>query len=128
MTVYIFSMLLHRLLAFYALVLQIWCHSFTKDVPHWLPQLLIILSNDIQLKPGPQFQDNFLNFMSWNLNWLTKGNFERARLWWPDGDTTPEGTEIDDLLTLLGLSQLISERANFEAHKEPSCIDLVITN
>ena len=26
------------------------------------------LSNDISKNPGPQFQSNFFNFMSWNLN------------------------------------------------------------
>ena len=41
---------------------------------------------------------------------------------------TPEGTELDDLFTLLGLSQFISEPTNFEPHKNPSCIDLIITN
>ena len=44
-----------------------------------------------------------------------------------DGHTTPEGREIVNLLTSLGLSQLISEPTNFEPYKNPSCIDLVIT-
>ena len=43
-------------------------------------------------------------------------------------DTNPEGTELDDHFTLLGLSQLISEPTNFEPHKIPSCIDLIITD
>ena len=42
--------------------------------------------------------------------------------------TTPEGTKIYELFTKLGLSQLISEPTNFEHHKNPSCIDLVITD
>ena len=46
----------------------------------------------------------------------------------PDGDTTPEGTEIEHLLTSLGLSQVISMSTNLESNKNPSCIDLVITN
>ena len=50
------------------------------------------------------------------------------QFWWPDGDTTPEETKIEYLLTSLGLSQVISEPTNFEPNKNPSCIDLVITD
>ena len=42
--------------------------------------------------------------------------------------TTPEGTEIEHLLSSLGLSQVICEPTNFEPNKQPSCIDLVITD
>ena len=43
-------------------------------------------------------------------------------------EVTPEGTEIENILTSLGLYQLISEPTNYEPHKNPSCIDLVITD
>ena len=57
------------------------------------------------------------------------GDFNaHSQFWWPDGNTTPEGTEIKDLLTSLGLSEIISEPTNFEPNKNPSCIDLVITD
>ena len=48
----------------------------------WYFQLVIYLSNDISKNPGPEphFQNNFLNFMSWNLNSLAKDNFHRVRL------------------------------------------------
>ena len=46
----------------------------------------------------------------------------------PDGDTTPEGSEIELLLSSLDLSQVISEPTNFEPNKNPSRIDLVITD
>ena len=62
------------------LVFQIWCYSYVERVPHWLPVFLIILSNDIHLNPGPHYQNNFFNFMSWNLNSLAKDNFQRVRL------------------------------------------------
>ena len=64
------------------IVFQIWCHSYVKRVPRWLPIVLIILSNDINLNPGPQphFQNNSFNFMSWNVNSLAKNNFQRVRL------------------------------------------------
>ena len=51
-----------------------------------------------------------------------------SQFWWTDGGTTPDGTEIENLLTSLGLSQVISEPTNFEPNKNPSCIDLVITD
>ena len=62
------------------IIFQIRCHSCVKRVPHWLPIILIILSNDVHLNPGPQFQNNFFNFMSWNVNSLAKKNFQRVRL------------------------------------------------
>ena len=62
------------------MVFQISCHSLRKNVPFWLPTILILLSNDIHLNPGPHFQSNFFNFMTWNLNSLAKDNFHRIRL------------------------------------------------
>ena len=46
----------------------------------WYLQLVIYLSNDISKKPGPRFQNNFFNFVSWNLNSLAKDNFKRVSL------------------------------------------------
>ena len=48
-------------------------------MPFWLPIILVRLSNDVHLNPGPHFQNSFLNFMSWNVNSLTKDNFNRVR-------------------------------------------------
>ena len=63
------------------------------------------------------------------LQYFFTGDFNaHSQLWWSDGDTTPEGREIDDLLTSLGLSQIMSEPTNFEPNKNPSCIDLVMTD
>ena len=62
------------------MVFRIWCHSLNKNVPLSLPTILILLSNDIHLNPGPHFQNNFFNFMSWNLNSLAKDKFQRVRL------------------------------------------------
>ena len=48
------------------------------------------------------------------------GDFNgHCQLWWPDGDTTAEGREIENLLSSLGLSQLVSEPTNFEPNKKP---------
>ena len=41
--------------------------------------------------------------------------------------TTAEGREIENLISSLRLSQLISEPTNFDPNKNPSCIDLVTT-
>ena len=49
------------------------------------------------------------------------------RHFWPD-DTTTGGSEIEFLLSSLGLSQVISEPTNFEPNRNPTCIDLVITD
>ena len=62
------------------MVFQILCHSWNKNVPHWLLIILILLSNDVHLNPGPPFPNNFFNFMSWNLNSLAKDNFHRISL------------------------------------------------
>ena len=79
--VFIYSLALTPVTCTLSLVVfQIWCHSLTKNVPRWLPTILILLSNDIHLNPGPHFQNNFFNFMSWNLNSLAKDNFQRIRL------------------------------------------------
>ena len=244
-------------------VFQIWCHAQCSNVPRWLPFILILLANDIELNPGPLLQNQFLTFMNWNLNSLVKENFGRVALieahnaifdydlisvcetnlndsieipdpllpdynfisanhpgnvthggvglfhknslpvihrkdlsfdecivielkfgrkkifftvlyrspsskhgsleferflsafknlhtnimaenphatfftgdfnghsqfWWPDGDTNAEGREIEDLLTSLNLSQIISEPTNFTPNKRPSCIDLIATD
>ena len=42
------------------MVFQTWCHSLKKHVPLWLPIILSLLSNDINLNPGPHFQITFL--------------------------------------------------------------------
>ena len=52
----------------------------------------------------------------------------KSHLWWPDGDETSEGSEIEAMLTSLDLSQVISEPTNFEPGKKPSCIDLIVTD
>ena len=47
---------------------------------------------------------------------------------WPNGNKTPEGVIIDELFTNLGLSQVIFEPTNYEPHKNPLCIDLIVTD
>ena len=58
------------------LVLQICCHSLRNN----LLIILILLSNDIQLNPGPTSENELLKFMTWNLNSFAKDNFQRLNL------------------------------------------------
>ena len=55
------------------------------------------------------------------------GGFNAHSLsWWPNGVTNTECLALDNLLTTLDLSQLISEPTNFEENKSPSCIGLIV--
>jgi len=57
------------------------------------------------------------------------GDFNaHSELWWKGGDTNPEGKDIEELTSLLGLKQLISEPTNIEPSKTRSCIDLIFTD
>ena len=85
----------------------------------------------------PQFNNFLLNFKNLYVNiknenpytMLFAGDFNaHSKLWWNNGDTNPEGMEIEELTSLLGLKQLISEPTNFEPNKNPSCIDLIFTD
>ena len=51
-----------------------------------------------------------------------------SQFWWADGDTTPEGKKLEESFSNLNLSQVISEPTNFTPNKNPSCIDLLITD
>ena len=53
---------------------------WVKHFQYWLTLLLILLSNDIEMNPGPQYCNNFFSFMMWNLNSLAKDNFSRIKL------------------------------------------------
>ena len=49
------------------------CLTCTTLVAHYA-------RHDVHLNPGPQFQNNFFNCMSWNVNSSAKYNFQRVRL------------------------------------------------
>ena len=42
--------------------------------------MLILLANDIEFNPGPQYHENFFSFMNWNVNSLRKNDFQRVQL------------------------------------------------
>ena len=86
---------------------------------------------------SPEFRDFLLNFKNLYSKIKTENPFAmffagdfngKSHLWWPDGDETPEGRELEDMFTSLGLSQVISEPTNFDPGKKPSCIDLIVTD
>ena len=54
------------------IVFQIWCQALCRNIPSWLPLILILMANDIERNPGPSLQNQFLTFMNWNLNSLVK--------------------------------------------------------
>ena len=57
------------------------------------------------------------------------GDFNgHSQFWWPDGENTPEGKEIEESFSLLNLQQIICEPTNFTPGKKPSCIDLIATD
>ena len=85
------------------------------------PEFQAFLSHFRNLYSKIKAENHFAIFFTGDFN-------AHSQLWWSDGDTIPEGREIDDLLTSLGLSQIISEPTNFEPNMNPSCIDLVITD
>ena len=62
------------------IIMFIVCSFIARNVPTWVSLLLILLSNDIELYPGPQYHENFFSFMNWNLNSFAKNNFERVQL------------------------------------------------
>ena len=78
------------------------------------------LSNFKNFHSKIQAETPFVTFLIGDFN-------AHTQFCWPGGDTNPEGMEIENLFTSLGLSQIISEPTNFEPNKKPSCIDLIAT-
>ena len=71
-----------------------------------------ILSNVINLYYKIKSENPYVTFA---------GDFNaHSQLWWPDSNTTTEGSEIDNLFSYLGLPQVISETTNFEPNKSPT--------
>ena len=60
------------------LLTDLMCSTFLRNKPLWVPFLLILLANDVELNPGDHYHERFFNFMNWNLNSLAKNNFERG--------------------------------------------------
>ena len=79
---------------------------------HTSHKFQVFLSNFKNLHSKIQCDNPFATFYTGDFN-------AHSQLWWPGGDTNPEGMEIENLFTSLGLSQIISEPTNFEPNKKP---------
>ena len=75
---------------------------------------------------SPEFLDFLTNFKNLHnkicdekpyVSFYT-GDFNgHSQFWWKDGDTTPEGKDIEELFTSMNLFQIISEPTNFQPGK-----------
>ena len=88
---------------------------------HTTPEFKVFLSNFTNLYSKIKNENPYTSIFAGDFN-------GHSEFWWPDGNTTVEGREIENLISSLNLSQLISEPTNFEKNKYPSCVDLVITD
>ena len=88
---------------------------------HTSPEFKVFLSNFTNLCSKIKNENPYASFFTGDFN-------DHSQFWWPDGDTTSEGREIENLISSLNISQLISEPTNYEPNKHPFCIDLVITD
>ena len=79
------------------------------------PNFQAFLSNFRNLYAKIKAENPFTVFFTGDFN-------AHSPFWWPDEDTTLEDTEIEDLITSLGLTQVISEPTISEPNKNPSCI------
>ena len=79
---------------------------------HNSPNFQAFLSNFSNLYAKIKVENPFASFFT--------GDFKaHSKYWWSDGDTTPEGSEIELLLSSLGLCQVISEPTNLSRIKIP---------
>ena len=88
---------------------------------HNSPEFANFLKNCNDLHSKIQEENPYATFFTGDFN-------GHSQFWWPNGDTTPEGKEIEELFSSLSLSQVISEPTNFTPGKNPSCIDLIVTD
>ena len=97
----------------------------------------VLYRNPINKFGTPEFSNfvknfNTLYFKIMNENPYTMfftGDFNAHSLnWWPQGDNTHEGIQLDNLFSDLNLTQIITEHTHFRENSLPSCIDLIITD
>ena len=79
------------------------------------------LSNFKELYQKIKLENPYMTFFTGDFN-------GQSQLWYPGGVTTPEGSDIENLISSLGLYQIIREPTNFVPNKNPTCIDLIITD
>ena len=93
----------------------------SPSIKHSTPEFKDFKNNFQNLYSKIQVERPFASFFTGDFN-------GHSKYWWAEGDDTPEGKEIEEMFTLLNLSQIISEPTNFTPGKNPSCIDLIVTD
>ena len=108
-----------------------------------LTLVLLFMSGDIELNPGSNKTNYGCKFSvcHCNLNSLAADNFEKVELlevflgdfnaksktWFINNQSSKEGTQLESLTSLYGLTQLIAEPTHV-LENSSSCIDLIFTN
>ena len=105
----------HRKKVFFTVIYR------SPSAKHNSPEFIDFTNNFKNLYTKLTNENPYATFFSGDLN-------GHSEFWWPSGDTTAEGRELEELLSSLNLSQIISEPTNFTPNKNPSCIDLIITD
>ena len=88
---------------------------------HTSPEFYQFLVNFKNLYSKIQLENPYISFFTGDFN-------GHSQFWWPDGDSNCEGKEIEELFISLNLTQIINEPTNFTPGKNPSCIDLIVTD
>ena len=86
------------------------------------PEFESFLFNFENLYKSLQAEKPYATFFAGDINGHTQA-------WYPEGNTTAEGTRLDDLFSSLDLHQLINEPTHFFRNGcTPSCIDIILTD
>ena len=93
----------------------------SPSIKHTSPEFVEFLDNFKNLHAQIQSENPYATFYMGDFN-------GHSQFWWPKGDTNPEGKEIEELFTSLNPIQVIAEPTNFTPGKNPSCIDLIVTD
>ena len=91
----------------------------SPSFPHKSPEFQDFLNNIRTLHSKISEENPFAMFFTGDFN-------GHSQIWWPDGDSNPEGRVIEELFSSLNLSQVICEPTNFTPGCLPSCIDLIV--
>jgi len=85
------------------------------------PEFANFLTNFTNLYANIKNENPYMCFFTGDFN-------AHSQIWYPDGKTTQEGKEIEDMISRLGLHQIIREPTNIQPDKNKTCIDLIMTD
>ena len=75
-------------------------------------EFLTFVNNFEKLHADIKKENPFATFFTGDLN-------GHSHFWWADGDTTPAGKNLEEMISNLNLSKVISEPTNFTPNKNP---------